>query len=115
MGYKFVRFLQRNRKGVFKVDFEYTKNQWQKPKIDLELWLGLTQDSTMWYPQTLQQVFFDWSVDIFQSLIGYIKFSAETQGRLITAVYKICLKYTKCILVRLHPHHVTNWHYVTVG
>ena len=41
-------------------------------------------------------------------------FNRDT-GRLITAVYKICLKYTKCILVRLHPHRVTNWHYVTVG
>ena len=112
MWYKFVRFLQRNRKVCSKLILNTPKINDKNQKIDLELWFGLTQHSTKWYPQTLQQVFFDWSVDILQSLIGYIKFSHR---RLITAVYRICLKYAKGILVRLHPHRVTNWHHVTVG
>ena len=85
-----------------------------KQKIDLKILFGLTNHSTKQHPQILQKYFFDWSIDIFQSLIDYIKFSTETQWRLVTAVCKICPKYTKGIIVRLHPHRVTNWHYVTV-
>ena len=81
------------------------KNQ----KIDLEILFGLTHHSTKQYPQILQKYFFDCSIDIFQILIDYIKFSAETQWRLVTAVCKICPKYTKGIMLRLHPHRVTNW------
>ena len=66
------------------------------------------------YPQILQKYFLDWSVDISQSLIDYIKFSKETQWRLVTAACKICSKYTKDIILRLHPYRVTNWHYVAV-
>ena len=62
----------------------------------------------------MQKYFFEWSIDIFQSLIDNIKFSTETQWRLGTAVCKVCPKYTKGIIVRLHPHRVTNWHCVTV-
>ena len=51
------------------------KNQ----KIDLKILFGLTHYSAKQYPQMLQRFFFDWSVDIFQSLIDYIKFSTETQ------------------------------------
>ena len=80
----------------------------------LEILFGLTHHSTKQYPQILQKYFFDWSIDIFQSLIDYIKFSTETQWRLVTTVCKICPKYTKGIIVRLHLHRVTNWHYVTV-
>ena len=86
------------------------KNQ----KIDLEILLGLTHHSIKQYPQILQKYFFDWSIDIFQSLTDYIKFSTETQWRLVTAVSKMCPKYTKGIIVRQHLHRVTNWHYVTV-
>ena len=86
----------------------------KNPKIDLEILFGLTHDSTKQYSQILQKYFFDWSIDIFQSLIDHIEFSTETQWRLVTAVCRICLKYTKGIMVRLHPHRVTNWHYVTV-
>ena len=56
----------------------------------------------------LQKFFFDWSIDIFQSVIDYIKFSTEP------AVCKICSKYTNGIILRFHPHRVTKWHYVTV-
>ena len=86
------------------------KNQ----KIDLEILFCLAHHSKKQYPQILQKHFVDWSIDIFQSFIDYIKFSTETQWRLVTAVCKICPKYTKSIIVRLHPHRVTNWHYVTV-
>ena len=82
-------------------------------KIDLEILSGLTYHSTKKYPQILQKCFFDWSIDIFLSLIDYIKFSIETQWRLVTAVCKICPKYTKGIIVILHPHCVTNWPHVT--
>ena len=58
------------------------KNQ----KIDLEILFGLTHHSTKQYPQMLQKFFFDWSTDIFESLIDYIKFSTETRWRLATAV-----------------------------
>ena len=61
----------------------------------------------------MQKYFFDWSMDIYRSLIAYIRFSTETQWRLVTAVSKICPKYAKGIIV-MHPHHVTKWHYVTV-
>ena len=44
-------------------------------KIDLEILSGLTYHSTKKYPQILQKCFFDWSIDIFLSLIDYIKFS----------------------------------------
>ena len=96
------------------VGFKYTKNQRQQTKIDLKILFGLTNHSTKQYPQILQKYFFDWSIDIFQSLIDYIKFSTETQWRLVTAVCKICPKYTKGIIVRLHMHHVTDLHFVTV-
>ena len=86
------------------------KNQ----KIDLKILCGLTHYSTKQYPQTSQKYFFDWTIDIFQSLIDYIKFSTETQWRLVTTVCKICPKNTKGKIIRLHSHHVTNWHYVTV-
>ena len=85
------------------------KNQ----KIDLEILFGLTQHSTKQYPQILQIYFFDWSIDIFQSLIDTIKVLTDTQWRLVTDVCKICPKYTKGIIVTLHPHRVNNWHYVT--
>ena len=86
----------------------------KKQKIDLEILFGLTQHSTKQYPQMLQKYFFNWSADIFQSPIVYIKFSTQTQYRLVTVVCKIYPKYAKGIIVRLHPHRVTNWHYVTV-
>ena len=57
----------------------------------------------------LQKCFFYWSTYIFQSLKDYIKFSTETQWMLVAAVCKICPKYTKGIIVRLHSHGVTNW------
>ena len=85
------------------------KNQ----KIDLEILFGLNHHSAKQYPQMLQKYFFDWSIDIFQSLIDYITFSADTQWRLVTAVCKTCPKNTKGIILRLHPCHVTNWHYLT--
>ena len=85
------------------------KNQ----KIDLEILFGLTHHSTKQYPQILQIYFFDWSIDIFQSLIDTIKVLTDTQWRLVTDVCKICPKYTKGIIVTLHPHRVNNWHYVT--
>ena len=75
---------------------------------------GLTHHSTKQYPQILQKYFFEWSIDIFQSLIDNIKFSTETLWRLVTAVCKVCPKYTKGIIVKLHPHRVTNWHCLTV-
>ena len=53
------------------------KNQ----KIDLKILFGLTQHSTKSYPQMLQKYFFDWSIDIFQSLIDHVKFATETQLR----------------------------------
>ena len=84
------------------------KNQ----NIDLEISFGLTRHSTKQYPRMLQKLFFDWSIDIFQSLIDYTKFSTEIQWRLVTAVRKISPKYTNGIMVRLHPHRVTNWHHV---
>ena len=83
-------------------------------KIDLKLLFGLIHDSTKQFPQILQRYFFDWSIDNFQSLIDYTKFSTETQWRLVTAACKVCPKYTKGIIVRLHPQEVTNWHSVTV-
>ena len=86
------------------------KNQ----KICVKILYDLTQHSTKQYQQILQKYFFDWSIDTFQSLIDYIKFSTKTQWRLVTAVCTICPKYTKGIIVRLLPHRVTNWHYVTV-
>ena len=61
------------------------KNQ----KIDLEILFGLTHHSTKQYPQILQKYFFDWSIDIFQSLIDHIEFSTETQWRLVTAVCRM--------------------------
>ena len=39
------------------------KNQ----NIDLEISFGLTRHSTKQYPRMLQKLFFDWSIDIFQS------------------------------------------------
>ena len=92
--------------------FFATLENWQK--IDLKMLFGLTYHSTMHYPQNMHKFFFDWSIEIFQSLLDYIKFSTETHWRLITAVCKLCPKYTKGIIIRLHPHRVTNWHYVTV-
>ena len=86
------------------------KNQ----KIDLEILFGLTHHSTKQYPQILQKYFFDWSIDIFQSIIDYTKISTGTQRWLVTVVCKICPKYTKGIIVRLHTHCVTNGYYVTV-
>ena len=85
------------------------KNQ----KIDLEILFGLTHLITTQYPQIVQKHFFDWSIDIFQSLIDYLKISKK-QWRLVTAACKICPKYTKGIIAILHPHRVTYWHYVTV-
>ena len=86
------------------------KNQ----KIDLEILFGLTHRSWIQYPQILQKYYFNWSINIFQSLIDYIKFSTEAQWRLVKAVCKICRKYTKGKIVRLHQHRVTKWHYATV-
>ena len=86
----------------------------KKQKIDLEILFDLTHHSTKQYPQILKKYFFDWSIDIFQSFIDYIKFSAETQWKLVAAVSKICPKYRKDIIVRLYLHRVFNWHYITV-
>ena len=83
-------------------------------KIKLKILFGLIHHSTKQFPQILQRYFFDWSIDIFQSLIDYTKFSTETQQRLVTAACKVCPKYTKDIIVRLYPQEVTNWHYVIV-
>ena len=47
------------KKSGFKVDFKYTKNQRQKPKIDLEILFGLTHHSIKKYPQMLQKLSFD--------------------------------------------------------
>ena len=63
------------------------KNQ----KIDLEILVGLILYSIKQYPQILQEYFFDWSIDIFQSLIDYMKSSTETQWA--SAVCKMCPKY----------------------
>ena len=63
-------------------------------KIALEILFGLTQHSTKQYLQMLQKYFFDWSADIFQSPIVYIKFSTQTQCRLVTAICKIYPKNT---------------------
>ena len=64
------------------------KNQ----KIDLEILFDLTHHSTNQYPQILKKYFLDWSIDIFQSVIDYIKFSTVTQWKLAAAVSKICPK-----------------------
>ena len=45
------------------------KNQ----KTCFEIIFGLTDHSTKQYSQILQKYFFDWSINIFQSLIDYIK------------------------------------------
>ena len=45
------------------IDFKYTKNQLQKPKIEPELLFGLIHLSTKQYPQMFQNFFFDWSTD----------------------------------------------------
>ena len=54
----------------------------------------------------LRKFLFDWSTNVSQSVTDYIKFSSETQWRLVTGVCKICPTYTKSIIVRLHPHRV---------
>ena len=56
----------------------------------------------------IAKIFLFWSTDIVQSLIDYKNFSSETQWRLVTAVCKLRPKYTKDIILRLHPHHVTK-------
>ena len=85
------------------------KNQ----KIDLEILFGLNHHSAKQYPQMLHKYFFDWSIDIFRSHRLHDIFNRNT-----VKVSHSCMqnmsKNTKGIIVRLHPHCVTNWHYVTV-
>ena len=72
------------------------KNQ----KGQLEILFGLTHHPTKQYIEMLQKCFFEWSIDIFQGLLDYMKFLIGTHWRLVAAVCKICSKYTKGIIVR---------------
>ena len=96
------------------VDFKYTKNQRQNPKNRPRNIIWFNPPFNKAISTNIAKYFFDWPIDIFQSLIDYVKLSTETQWRLVTAVCKACSKYTKGIIVRLHPHSVTKWHYVSV-
>ena len=89
----------------------HTKNQRQKPKNRTRNIIWFNHHATKQDPQMLQEFFFDWSTDIFQSLIDYIKLSTETQWRLVTTVFKLCPKYKIGVIVRLHQHRVTKWRY----
>ena len=82
-------------------------------KIDLEVLFSLIPHLTKHYPEILPNYFFNSLLGIFRSFIDYTKLSTETQWKLVTAVCKICPKYTKSIIARLDPHRVTNWYYVT--
>ena len=48
-----------------------------KQKMELEILFGLPHHSTKQCPQMLQKIFSDWSTDVSQSLIDYLKFSTE--------------------------------------
>ena len=102
------------KKSEFNVDFKYIKNQRKKTKNRSRNIIWFNPPFNKEYPQILEKYFFDWSIDIFQSFIDYIKFSAETQWKLVAAVSKICPKYRKDIIVRLYLHRLFNWHYITV-
>ena len=66
------------KKVVSKLILNTPKIKDKNQKIELEILFGLTHHSIKQYPQMLQRFFFDWSTDIFQSFIDYIKFSTET-------------------------------------
>ena len=78
------------RKVRLRLILNTTKINGKNQNIELEILFGLTHHSTQLYLQMLQKLFFDWSADIFQSVIDYI--SIEGQWRLVTAVCKMCLK-----------------------
>ena len=107
-----------NIEDAVKVGSKLTLNtQKLKEKIqkqELEILFGLTHHWTKQYHTNVAKIFFNWSTNIFQSAIDYKKFSIETQWRLFTGICKIYTEYSNDIIARLYPHHVTNWHYVTV-
>ena len=78
------------RKVSLRLILNTTKIDGKSQNIELEILFGLTHHSTQLYLQMLQNFFFDWSTDIFQSVIDYI--SIEIKWRLVTAVCKMRLK-----------------------
>ena len=99
------------KKSEFKVNFKYTKNQSQKPKNRTR--------NFIWFNPPFNKVISTIVSNLFIRLINrhfpnshrhkftYIKFT-ETRRWLVTAVCKICPKFTMGIIARLHLHRVTK-------
>ena len=102
------------KKSVFKVDFKYIENQRQKPK-------NRSRKIIRFNPPFNKAVFTDIAKIFLRLINSYFpkshrlhKIFNRNTVKVVTAVSKICPKYTKAITVRLHLHRATNWHYVTV-